>query len=106
MAVSGKCVVMIVGLPDGLPTPYDGQYVVAWNPHVRYGTLAITTTPDKTKARVFASLDEAVGEWNTVSKVQPVRPDRRPNKPLSGISITFEAAPNPELLNVQINVRR
>jgi hypothetical protein len=71
------------------PTPHDGRFVVAWNPHTRFGDCEITTTDDLVDARRFTSAEEALREWKTVSNVEPVRPDGKPNRPLSGLTVEF-----------------
>lgn len=71
------------------PTPHDGRYIVAWNPHTQYGTLALTSTSDRRKAR-RAPLAQWLTERKTISRVQPRRPDGEPNRPLCGINIELE----------------
>ena len=81
--------VKVEGAADGSTTPHDGRYVVAWNPHTEFGTLELTSTADKAKAARFTNA-QVFEEWNTVSRVQPRRPDGKPNKPLTGITISTE----------------
>lgn len=68
-------------------TPHDGRYVKAWNPHTPFGVLAVTSTDDVSKARQFTNTAEAMKEWNTVSNIESVRPDGRPNKPLTAVTV-------------------
>jgi hypothetical protein len=85
-------IVQVVCAADGGRTPHDGRWVVSWNPHTEAGTLELTSTSDKAKARRFENGDEFV-EWKTISKVQPRRPwDGKPNRPLTGITIHTEVA--------------
>lgn len=80
---------VIAAAPGGKATPHDLRYIVRWSPHTRAGLeyLDVETTDDPAKARRFEGA-EAFVEWNTVSRVQPVRPwDRRPNKPLSALTV-------------------
>ncbi len=84
-------IVTVVGLANGGATPFDGEYVVSWDPHTRFGICTIKTTKDKDKARVFASFSEAFEEYRTVSRVQPRRPtDGQPNRPLTGLTVVFD----------------
>jgi hypothetical protein len=83
-------IVRVEGAADGGATPHDGRYVVAWNPHTEFGVLELTSTDDKAQARRFIDVTQALYEWQAISKVQPVRPDIRRNRPLMGITITFE----------------
>jgi|SRR5580693_650977 len=52
----------------------------------------IWLTANRDEARKFASASAALEAWNTVSKSRPVRPDGRPNKPLTALSIHVEPA--------------
>lgn len=83
-------VVKIICASDDSSTPHDGRYVVRWNPHVEYGTFEATSTPQRAKAKRFPDHYTAIKEWDTISSVQPVRPDGAPNKPLKGVTILLE----------------
>lgn len=85
-------IIRIVGGADGSPTPHDGKYVIAWDPHTEFGTLGLTSTDEVARATRFDP-HQAVREWQTISRTQPTRRDGRPNRPLTGISIALEAAP-------------
>lgn len=80
-------IVRVVGLADGTPGPHADRYVVRWNPHTEFGTCEIDTTDDPNKARKFDSMATAHDEWRTISKVQPRRPDGKPNRPLAGLTV-------------------
>lgn len=82
--------VKVVSLPDGRRCRHSGRYVVAWNPHTRFGVCDISTTSDRSIARRFKDHAEALAEWRTVSHVEAIRPDGRPNRPLTGLVIESE----------------
>ena len=82
--------VKIIEAADGSPTPHDGRWVVNWDPHTRYGVLDITSSINKVFARRFESSSQALIEWNTISNVQPVRPDGEYNRPLTAVTILVE----------------
>lgn len=84
-------VIRIVRAENGTRTPHDGRFLVAWNPHQPYGTLAVTSTDDISKARRFSGVFRAISDARTISRVQPRRPDGLPNRPLS--ALTFEVVP-------------
>ncbi len=86
-----KCVINVVGAAAGTTTPHDGRYVVTWDPHTKFGILAMTSTADRTKATVF-DFEDAFEQWRAVSKVDPVRYDGKPNRPLTAVSVSFETA--------------
>jgi hypothetical protein len=86
-------IVQVIGASSGVPTPHDGRWVVEWNPHVPFGTLALTSTDDPAKAKRFPSFEDVMRQRRTVSHVQAYRPDGQPNRPLSGIDIEIKNAP-------------
>lgn len=91
--IAMKSIVRVICRSDSQPTPHDGRYVVAWNPHTPAGVLELTSTDDKAKARRFDT-PEAFAEWQTISEVEPIREwDRKPNRPLTGITIEIERVP-------------
>lgn len=85
-----EVIVMVVGNSGGGTTPHDGRYVVHWDPHTEYGILKLTSSVQRGLARRFASAEQVLKEWRTISKHHPVRPDGKPNRPLSGITISVE----------------
>jgi hypothetical protein len=85
-------VVIVEGTPTGQPTPHDRRYVVAWSPNTIEGTLALTSTDDRSKARVFDDIFTVFEEWSAISMVQPLRHDMMPNRPLKAINMTVEPA--------------
>jgi len=86
-------IVKVIGASSGIVTPHDGRWVVEWNPHVTFGTLALTSTDDPAKAKRFPSIADVMRQRQTVSRMQTYRPDGQPNRPLSGIDIEIENAP-------------
>jgi hypothetical protein len=76
--------------PPGTQFSYftdDGVAVV----HGRFGGVA-TLTPRLADARRFAHASEAMIAWNTVSDRRPLRPDGRPNKPLTALTVEIHPA--------------
>jgi hypothetical protein len=88
-------IIRIEQLTSGESTEFDGQYVVDYNP-ARIGVSPsglrmicyLKCTPDKTQARQFASLREAVEFYR---KSYGLRPDGQPNRPLTAYTVTFES---------------
>ena len=77
----------------GRPCNFVGQYLEWYDPDIPDGTkLMATFTPDISKAKKFATFEDAFDEWNRVRSVDPIRPDGKPNKPLTAASVTFELA--------------
>jgi hypothetical protein len=92
-------VIEILGLVDGSPSPFDGEFLVEFDPD-RPGIAPdgrpiifhLVTTTDRTEARVFAEWHEAHEFWRQVSREDPIRPDGEPNRPLTMFTVAIEAA--------------
>ena len=92
---SNRCVIRILGLVDGTPTDFDGQYVVEYDPS-RTGTQPVTgnpmpvfhlaTTPDISQATRFSPA-ETVDLYRAVDQRNPIRADGEPNRPLTAFSV-------------------
>ena len=80
-------VIKIVTGANGMSTPHDGRYLLGYNPDTVYGDLIMISTPDIAKARRFHDLSAVHELWAAVSKQQPVRPDGKPNRPMTGLTI-------------------
>ncbi|UQX13410.1 RNA-guided endonuclease TnpB family protein [Candidatus Mycobacterium methanotrophicum] len=95
-----RCIIRIIGLVDGTPTDFDGQYVVEYDPS-RVGAQPVTgrpmrlfhlvTTPDIGRATRFA-LAEAVHVHRAVDRRDPTRADGELNRPLTAFTVDFEPA--------------
>lgn len=53
----------------------------------------VRITHDPTKAMRFASIMSASQCWQRQSTVRPLRPDGKPNRPLTAYTITFDQVP-------------
>lgn len=73
-----------------MPCHFAGQYLAWYEPNGSAGSPLAGFTDDITHAKVFPDAGAAIAEWNRVRTVDPVRPDGRPNKPLTAITITIE----------------
>ena len=84
-------VLKIYGLANGGPTPFDGQYLVEYDP-TRDGvdpngdpmSAHLVTTPDVGKALKFQTAAEAMALWR---KEHGIRPDGLPNRPLTAFTV-------------------
>lgn len=79
----------IVGVPIDLPvTPIEeGQYVKSYQASGGFGHGFIETTDDIAKALKFADVGEALECWRAVSTTHPLRPDGKPNRPLTAFTV-------------------
>ncbi len=80
--------IRIIGLVNGEESPFDGQYVQAYDPSFcppggEYDGGLLLTTPDPEKAILFASAKDALECWN---KAHGLRPDGKPNRPLTAFT--------------------
>ena len=71
----------------------EGQWVQTVNVDAYNGRGEARGTLDPRKAMAFDTTTEAFIFWNQQSKVRPLRPDGRPNKPLTAFSCMIEALP-------------
>jgi hypothetical protein len=93
-------VIQIIGLVNGGATAFDGQYLKEFDASRdgvepisgRVMMCRLVTTPDISEAKVFADVIEAHRLWVTVDEREPVRPDGKPNRPLTAFTIRVESA--------------
>ena len=86
-----ECIVKVVGVAAGGDAgPHANRYVKQWNPHSPFGECWIDTVAEPWEARRFADLAQVVREQRTVSRVQQHRPDGKPNRPLTALTIQIE----------------
>lgn len=75
-------VMRIVGLATGDPSPFDGEYVVAYD----HDTRKLDTTPNVADATLF-TIDAATEMWTMVDPKEPRRADGKPNRPLTAFTV-------------------
>lgn len=84
----------IVCVADGSATPLAGRYVRRWHPSASHpGLPMIDAVSNPAGARTFATWTEALDYWQGVNRKHPVRPDGRPNRPMT--AYTCEVVPIP-----------
>ena len=86
--------IRIVGAADGKPTPFDGEYLLEYDPRVpgidpegRMMDAHLLTVAEKEKARKFGGVEEAIRCYRQEAGV---RWDGLPNRPLTGFTVEFE----------------
>lgn len=92
-------VIRVVGLIDGTRTAFDNQYVVEFDANrdgVEPGTnmpmmAYLATTPNRAEATRY-SAKAAFELWRAVDQRNPVRPDGKPNRPLTAFTVDIEPA--------------
>ena len=84
-------VIQIASLIDGTRTPFDGQYVVEYDPDRAPASPCcahLVTTPDIESATRYTKL-EALELWRKVDPEHPLRRDGKPNRPLTAFSVAI-----------------
>lgn len=76
-------VIKILGWANGALCPHINQYVETFDHDAHDGAGYGEFTPDIDKAMKFKSAAEAMQFWNKQSTARPLRPDGKPNKPLT-----------------------
>lgn len=80
-------VIKIVGNAHGGPTGYGGTYVKGMDFEAFEGRGHLVVTHDRGKALEFPSIMAAMAYWQTTSKTVPLRPDGKPNRPLTAYTV-------------------
>jgi hypothetical protein len=70
-----------------------GTYLERFDHEANGGLGFGAFTTDPAKALRFVDFAEAMQFWNKVPLSRPLRPDGKPNKPLSATSIAIEPVP-------------
>jgi hypothetical protein len=64
-----------------------GGFVESYDPDFMNGRGLIVRTRNIDKAKKFENHVEAQQEWARISATNPTRPDGRPNRPMSAITV-------------------
>lgn len=91
--MSGPVVMKSMGLAGWPSDGSEGQYLRAYNPNggppQHPGRGLIEWTADINEAIWFPDLAAGMAEWKRQSTNVPLRPDGRPNRPLTAYTVTF-----------------
>jgi hypothetical protein len=83
--------ILIVESALGYSTEHDGRYIVSFEPDVdELGRGRLVTTPNVEEARDWPDPSAAFEFWRQRSKRVPLRPDGKPNRPLTAYTVMFE----------------
>jgi len=83
-------VIKVEGFANGAKCPIVGQYLKSFDFDAHGGQGDGVFTFDKAEAMTFESTMQAWDFWRTQSKVRPLRPDGKPNRPFTASSVTIE----------------
>ena len=84
------CRIKIVGFANGIFCPFVGQYVKYFDFEAYNGEGGGLFTDDPDEAMEFVNPGAAMDFWRTPSLTVPVRPDGKPNKPMTCCTIEIE----------------
>lgn len=83
-------VIRALGFANGVPCPHEDEWLESFDHDAYNGRGYGTFTRKINHAKRFASKAEAFEFWGRQSAVKPLRPDGRPNKPLTALTIEIE----------------
>ncbi len=81
-------VMRLVGAPSG-PTGWDGCFLVGFDFEAAGGIGEIEMASDIADARRFADMAEAIAFYRQSPQCRPLRPDGKPNRPLTATHWEF-----------------
>jgi hypothetical protein len=82
-----RLISMADGRTDGLPV---GCYLASYDPEANDGYGTATWTPDPANAMTFATGDAAAACYDAIPRNRPLRPDGKPNRPLTMFMVMFD----------------
>jgi hypothetical protein len=86
-------VIRAIAFANGVHCPHAGQWVKSFDHEAYDGRGFGTFTKHIEDAMPFADFGAAMDFWRRQSAVRPVRPDGKPNRPMTGLTIVVETLP-------------
>jgi hypothetical protein len=83
-----------MGTAYGQKLPGDGQFLADFDFEADDGVGEICLTPDPASAKHFADLEELQAFYRTSPACRPLRPDGKPNRPLTAANWAIEKLPD------------
>lgn len=77
-------------IEPGFPEKNGGKYVESFDPEFMNGLGRVYSTDDIEKAKTFDDFGQAFEFWKTQSKTKPTRPDGKPNRPMTALTIEIK----------------
>jgi hypothetical protein len=82
--------IVLIGLADGRTKGVPvGSYLASYSPEGDNGNGVAQWTPDPAQAMTFATAEAATACYRAVPYNRPLRPDGKPNRPLTMFSVAF-----------------
>lgn len=92
-----KYVIKVYGLYEA--EPFDGQMVKSYAPEAFEGLGDVETTSSLSEALKFDTLRKAVAFSRQPASNMPMRPDGKPNRPLTAFTLEFVPVDDDGTLN-------
>jgi hypothetical protein len=80
----------ILGRGTDIWGPDDRLWLKGYDPEAMQGVGRADLTSDPDEAVKFKTAGEAMKLWATQSKLRPLRPDGKPNRPLTAYTVEVE----------------
>jgi len=97
--VNGKSVQLVaygmiaVGFANGGDCPHAGEWLKSFDHEFDEGRGFGEFTRDPKRALRFTTREAAMEFWRRSSTIKPLRPDGRPNRPLTGLTVSVTKLP-------------
>jgi hypothetical protein len=85
-----KYVIIAVGFENGTHCPHAGQFLKSFDHDAHDGQGFGVFTKSLARAKRFDTREELFAFWQQQSTVRPLRPDGKPNRPLTALTVTTE----------------
>jgi hypothetical protein len=83
-------VLRVIARADGMPDSNVGRFVRGFDPDYLQGRGLLVTTEHRHRAHRFDTNAAAFTFWQQESRVQPIRADGKPNRPLTAYTMSIE----------------
>lgn len=80
-------IMRIIGAADGTPTGFEDTFLLNANPDGDEGRGTLSVTRRIERAKHFETQAEALACWKAQSTTHPLRPDGKPNRPLTAFTV-------------------
>jgi hypothetical protein len=90
MKSSNAVIIKIISPVVGGPSDLDGLWLKSYDPDGRGGRGNVIGTKKRAEALRFTDMPSAMKFWRQPSSVLPLRPDGKPNRPLTAFNIEVE----------------
>lgn len=78
-----------IGFEKGVDCPHSGMFLEEFDFEYDNGLGYGVFTSDPSCAKHFQSAADAMVFWRTISTTRPTRPDGKPNRPLTALTIAI-----------------